>query len=134
MPGALFGEWTESTAIFGWRMPWRSNAVDDHLPRTSRGLRGVVFIHATSASRPVESMDEALAQARSRLCRRQLEPVFASIDDYIPQIERAVRRIETATGLAPVIVAHSMVGLVARAWLRSRAAHKRSDGTDEAAR
>jgi triacylglycerol lipase len=31
-------------------------------------------------------------------------------------------------------VAHSMGGLVARAWLRSRAAHKRSDGTDEAAR
>jgi len=60
--------------------------------------------------------------------------VFASIDDYIPQIERAVHRIETATGLAPVIVAHSMGGLVARAWLRSRAAHKRSDGTDEAAR
>ena len=32
------------------------------------------------------------------------------------------------------VVAHSMGGLVARAWLRSRASHKRSDGTDEAAR
>jgi triacylglycerol esterase/lipase EstA (alpha/beta hydrolase family) len=63
-----------------------------------------------------------------------LEPVFSNLDEYVPQVERAVRRMEAATGLAPVIVAHSMGGLVARAWLRSRATHKRSDGTDEAAR
>jgi len=63
-----------------------------------------------------------------------LEPVFTTLDEYVPQVERAVRRMETATGLAPVIVAHSMGGLVARAWLRSRATHKRSDGTAEAAR
>jgi triacylglycerol lipase len=33
-----------------------------------------------------------------------------------------VQRIERATGLAPVLVCHSMGGLVARAWLRWQAA------------
>ena len=135
MPRALVGEWIESTAIFGWRMPWRSNAVEDHLPRTSRGLRGVVFIHGYICNRGLwNPWMRRLLKLDRAFVAVSLEPVFASIDDYIPQIERAVHRIETATGLAPVIVAHSMGGLVARAWLRSRAAHKRSDGTDEAAR
>ncbi len=135
MPRALIGEWIESTAIFGWRMPWRSNAVEDHLPRTSRGLRGVVFIHGYICNRGLwNPWMRRLLKLDRAFVAVSLEPVFASIDDYIPQIERAVHRIETATGLAPVIVAHSMGGLVARAWLRSRAAHKRSDGTDEAAR
>jgi triacylglycerol lipase len=135
LPRALVGEWFESTAIFGWRMPWRANAVEDHLPRTSRGLRGVVFIHGYICNRGLWNPWMKRLRRLDRACVAvSLEPVFASIDDYIPQIERAVLRIETATGLAPVIVAHSMGGLVARAWLRSRASHKRSDGTDEAAR
>jgi pimeloyl-ACP methyl ester carboxylesterase len=132
---AWFTEWVESTAIFGWRMPWRSQAVDDHLPRTSRGLRGVVFIHGYICNRGVwnpwmrrlRKLDRAYAAVN-------LEPMFASLDDYVPMVERAVRRVEAATGLAPIIVAHSMGGLVARAWLRTRGAHKRSDGQDEVAR
>ena len=135
LPRALVGEWLESTAIFGWRMPWRSNAVEDHLPRASRGLRGVVFIHGYICNRGLWNPWMKRLRKLDRACVAvSLEPVFASIDDYIPQVERAVLRMEAATGLAPIIVAHSMGGLVARAWLRSRAAHKRSDGTEEAAR
>ena len=135
LPRALVGEWIESTAIFGWRMPWRTNAVEDHLPRTSRGLRGVVFIHGYICNRGLWNPWMKRLRKLDRACVAvTLEPVFAGIDDYIPQVERAVLRMEAATGLAPIIVAHSMGGLVARAWLRSRAAHKRSDGTEEAAR
>ena len=135
VPLAVFGEWIESTAIFGWRMPWRSNAIEDHLPKTSRGLRGVVFIHGYICNRGLwNPWMKRLLKLDRAFVSVSLEPVFASLDDYVPQVERAVRRMEAATGLAPVIVAHSMGGLVARAWLRSRAAHKRSDGTDEAAR
>jgi len=48
-----------------------------------------------------------------------LEPVTASIDDYAQQVEQAVQRLRTACGSERVvIVAHSMGGLVARAWLR----------------
>lgn len=135
MVRAVLVEWRESTAIFGWRMPWRSNAVEDHLPKTSRGLRGVVFIHGYICNRGLwNPWMKRLLKLDRAFVAVSLEPLFASLDDYVPQIERAVRRVEAATGLAPVIVAHSMGGLVARAWLRSRAAHKRSDGTDEAAR
>jgi triacylglycerol lipase len=135
MPRALIGEWVESTAIFGWRMPWRAHAIEDHLPRSSRGLRGVVFIHGYICNRGLwNPWMKRLLKLDRAFVAVNLEPVFTSLDDYIPLLERAVRRIEAATGLAPVIVAHSMGGLVARAWLRSRATHRRSDGTEEAAR
>jgi triacylglycerol lipase len=132
---ALLGEWRASTAIFGWRMPWRANAVEDHLPRTSRGLRGVVFIHGYICNRGLwNPWMRRLRKLDRAFVAVSLEPVFTSMDEYIPLVERAVQRIEAATGLAPVIVAHSMGGVVARAWLRSRATHRRSDGTGEAAR
>ena len=135
MPLAVAREWRSSTVIFGWRMPWRAQAIDDHLPRTSRGLRGVVFIHGYLCNRGLwNPWMKRLLKLDRAFVAVNLEPVFASIDDYVPLVESAVRRIEMATGLAPVIVAHSMGGIVARAWLRSRATHKRSDGTDEAAR
>ena len=135
MVRAVLVEWLESTIIFAWRMPWRSNAVEDHLPKTSRGLRGVVFIHGYICNRGLwNPWMKRLLKLDRAFVAVSLEPLFGSLDDYVPQVERAVRRIEAATGLAPVIVAHSKGGLVARAWLRSRATHKRSDGTEEAAR
>jgi pimeloyl-ACP methyl ester carboxylesterase len=132
---AWLGEWTASTAAFGWRLPWRANAIEDHLPRSSRGLRGVVFIHGYLCNRGL--WNPWLARLR-KLDRAfvavSLEPVFGGIDDHAEAIDRAVRRVEAATGLAPVIVAHSMGGLVARAWLRARVQRTRSDGQQEAAR
>jgi triacylglycerol esterase/lipase EstA (alpha/beta hydrolase family) len=50
-----------------------------------------------------------------------LEPTFAGIDGYVAQIDDALARLQSITGLAPVVVAHSMGGLVARAWLNARA-------------
>ena len=45
-----------------------------------------------------------------------LEPVLGSIDDSLMLIEQAVQRLERCTGLAPVVVAHSMGGLAVRRW------------------
>jgi pimeloyl-ACP methyl ester carboxylesterase len=48
-----------------------------------------------------------------------LEPVMGSIDDYVPLVEEAARALLAAAGSDRlVVVAHSMGGLVARAWLR----------------
>jgi len=48
-----------------------------------------------------------------------LEPVAGSIDDYVVQVEERVRALLGASGADKVaIVAHSMGGLVARAWMR----------------
>jgi triacylglycerol esterase/lipase EstA (alpha/beta hydrolase family) len=49
-----------------------------------------------------------------------LEPVAGDIDGYVPLVERKVEALCAATGSAKVaIVAHSMGGLVARAWMRA---------------
>jgi triacylglycerol lipase len=49
-----------------------------------------------------------------------LEPVFASIDDYVGQVRQRIEDICVATGAGQVIlVGHSMGGLVARAYLRA---------------
>jgi hypothetical protein len=48
-----------------------------------------------------------------------LEPMIGAIDDYVPLVERAVHDLCAKTGAGKVaIVAHSMGGLVARAWMR----------------
>ncbi len=52
-----------------------------------------------------------------------LEPVACAIDDYVVQVERAVAELSAASGSPKIaIVAHSMGGLVARAWLREHGA------------
>jgi pimeloyl-ACP methyl ester carboxylesterase len=49
-----------------------------------------------------------------------LEPVAGDIDGYVPLVERAVGELSAASGAGQVaIVAHSMGGLVARAWMRA---------------
>ncbi len=48
-----------------------------------------------------------------------LEPVTGNIDGYVDCLDDAIRRMAHATGHPPVLVCHSMGGLVARAWLRS---------------
>ena len=54
-----------------------------------------------------------------------LEPVFGSIDHYADIIEAAVQRLESAGGLPPVMVAHSMGGLAVRAWMAAHAGDER---------
>lgn len=52
-----------------------------------------------------------------------LEPPGAALDDFVPQVHAAVERLCAETGKAQVIVlAHSMGGLVARAYLRRHGA------------
>ncbi|MBC7453076.1 MAG: alpha/beta fold hydrolase [Massilia sp.] len=52
-----------------------------------------------------------------------LEPVLGAIDDYLHIVERAVASLCTKTNASKVvIVAHSMGGLVARAYIRTHGA------------
>ena len=54
-----------------------------------------------------------------------LEPIGADIEDVVPQVEQAVAELCARTGSKRVIiVAHSMGGLVARAWLRRHGAQR----------
>jgi triacylglycerol lipase len=115
---AWCGEVWSAPQVFCWRQPFCAFAVPDQLGAGASGRRGVVFVHGFVCNRALWNPWMArLRAAGVPFVAVNLEPVFGSIDAYPPIIDAAVQRIETATGLAPVIVAHSMGGLAVRAWL-----------------
>lgn len=104
--------------VFGGRMAWAWRRVPDQLPAAGGGPAGVVFIHGFVCNRGLWTpwMERLRAEGRPFVAVN-LEPVFGSIDQYVPLIEQAVRQVTQATGMAPLLVCHSMGGLAARAWL-----------------
>ena len=104
--------------VFLWRQPFRSCRYPDYLPDAGRGLRGVVLVHGFFCNRGL--WNPWLLRLRAEgvpFIAVNLEPVLGAIDGYGLTIEAAARRLEQLTGLAPMIVGHSMGGLAARAWL-----------------
>lgn len=124
-PGArqrLRAWWAEvgyCTAVFSWRQPFFEHAQADDLRPTGR--RGIVLVHGYCCNRAFwHPWRERLRQAGVPHVSVSLAPIFASIDSYAAQLDEAVQRLQAATGLTPVLVCHSMGGLVARAWWRWR--------------
>lgn len=123
---AWWGEVVTGLRVFGWRQPFRSRAVLDHVP-TGGGRRGVLLLHGFVCNRGLwNPWMRRLRRADVPHLAINLEPVFGSIDRYVAAIEAAVGRLERATGLPPVIVAHSMGGLAIRAWLRQQGTRRRA--------
>ncbi len=116
--------WSESwlgLKTFAWVQPFRAQAVPDRIPQGSQGRRGVVLVHGFMCNRGMWSGWMQQLQKLDVPCMAvTLEPTFGSIDSYVPTVEGAVQRMTQATGLAPLVVAHSMGGLAVRAWLRWR--------------
>ncbi|MGZ3546684.1 MAG: lipase family alpha/beta hydrolase [Gemmatimonadaceae bacterium] len=104
--------------VFLWQQPFRSASEPDHLPPGARDRRGVVLVHGFFCNRGLwNPLLRRLRAANVPFVAVSLEPIFGSIDGYAPTIAAAVAALERATGLAPLIVAHSMGGLAVRAWL-----------------
>lgn len=116
---AWVGETITAPRVFCWRQPFRWNAEPDHLDGAAlRGRRGVVLVHGFVCNRGLWTpWLRRLRQQDRAFVAVNLEPVFGSIDQYVPLIEQAVRQVTQATGMAPLLVCHSMGGLAARAWL-----------------
>lgn len=89
---------------------------------TPTGQRGVVLVHGFLCNRGVwlPWLPELRARGHAYVALT-LEPAFGSVDDYVAAIDTAMRQVQAATGLPPVLVGHSMGGLAARAWLRTLA-------------
>lgn len=118
---AWWGETVTTPRIFCWRQPFRPNAIADQLgpPARVKGQRGVVFVHGFFCNRGLWTPWLGRLQASGHaFIAVDLAPIFGSIDDYVPQIDEAVRRVTEASGLPPLLVCHSMGGLAARAWLK----------------
>ena len=114
---AWWGEVRSAPTVFCWRQPFFSNRFPDSLPDAPDGRRGVLLIHGFVCNRGLwNPWLQRLREDGVAVVAINLEPVFASIERYVPQVEAAVKRLEDATGQPPVVVAHSMGGLVLRRW------------------
>ena len=104
--------------VFLWRQPFRSRRHADVLAAAEAGSRGVVLVHGFVCNRGLwNPWMSRLERSRIPFVAVNLEPVFGSIDGYARIVDDAVEALERATGLAPVLVAHSMGGLAVRAWI-----------------
>jgi triacylglycerol lipase len=114
--GAWAAEWRAATQVFCWWQPFRHHAIPDHLQPTP-GRRGMVLVHGFFCNRALwtDWMHKLNAQGRV-FVSVDLEPAFGTISDYALAVEEAVKKVQLATGLPPVIVGHSMGGLAIRAW------------------
>ena len=118
---ALVLEVTAAPRVFLWRQPFRSRSEPDYVPTPPSGRPGVLFVHGFFCNRGLWNPWLRRLRRLDIACMAvNLEPMFGSIDDYRHTIDAAATRLEQATGVAPVVVAHSMGGLAARAWLAAR--------------
>jgi len=116
---AWWGEVRVAPQVFCWRQPFRSHAIPDALDADgARGRLGVVLVHGFVCNGGLwNPWMQRLRSAGVPFVAVDLEPVFGSIDDYLPIIDAAVCRLRELTGRAPIVVAHSMGGLAVRRWL-----------------
>ncbi|QKY02573.1 esterase/lipase family protein [Janthinobacterium lividum] len=86
----------------------------------------VLLIHGYVCNRGYwAQLSRQLARAGVAHDAVDLEPIVADIEDCVPQVEQAIEALRARTGSDRVIlVAHSMGGLVARAWLRRHGARR----------
>jgi len=113
----FFHEYVSTMAATSWHMLRHRPRM--HLASEPRGLP-VLMVHGYGANGGfwVHLAAQLEAQGYSH-ATVDLEPVFGDIEDFAVQLERAVHLLLSATRSEKVIiVAHSMGGLVARAWLR----------------
>jgi triacylglycerol esterase/lipase EstA (alpha/beta hydrolase family) len=113
-------ELVDSTRTFSFAQPLlarRAFAVGT----VNDGTLPVLLVHGYFCNRALwRPMAARLAAAGHTVDAIDLEPPFASIDDYAPRIAAAVDALRARTGAAQIaLVGHSMGGLAIRAYLRS---------------
>lgn len=114
---AWWGEVLHAPRVFCWRQPFRHTAYADHLPAHAQGRRGVLLVHGYVCNRGLwNRWLQRLRQQGVPVVAVTMEPPFGSIDAGMAAIEAGMRRLEACTGVAPVIVGHSMGGLALRRW------------------
>ncbi len=120
----LHETWVASK-VFLWWQPFRSHRFADQpsMPSTPGPQRGVVFVHGFVCNRGIwNAWYPQLQRERIPYVALDLEPTFASIDAYASLLDDAVTRLRESTGVSPLVICHSMGGLVVRAWMKLKGA------------
>lgn len=101
-----------------WTMPFL--AFSKRYASTHKGLP-VLLVHGYACNSGYwHGMSAALRKTGISHYAVSLEPVFGDIDDYVPTIREAIDELCRDTGADQVVIlAHSMGGLAARAYLRA---------------
>jgi len=114
----LAGEFRESMLTTSWRMPRALAQMRIHADGTQVP---VLLLHGYGCNSGYWAhLVPLLDAARISHASVDLAPIGGDIDGYAAQVQRGVEQLCAATGAPQVaIVAHSMGGLVARAWMRA---------------
>lgn len=116
--GAWWQEVRAAPRVFAWRQPFFWRRWPDTAEPSKTNVAAVVFVHGFLCNRgfwlPWMRRLQSLGVPYVSV---NLEPIFDSIDDYVPIIESAVVHATALTGKPPTLICHSMGGLAARAWL-----------------
>lgn len=117
LAGAWWQEVRVAPRVFAWHQPFRWASLPDDAEPSDGRVPAVVFVHGFVCNRGIWlPWMRRLRREGIPYVSVNLEPVFGDIDGYIPLMSDAVRRAHALTGQPPVLVCHSMGGLVARAW------------------
>ena len=115
----MFGEeFGASMLQSSWTMPRASACTRIH---PGSDAPPVLLLHGYGCNSGYWShLVPRLDAARISHASVDLEPLTGDIDGYAPLVQRAVEALCAATGADRVVIAaHSMGGLVARAWMRA---------------
>lgn len=114
----FFGEFVATMAYSSWTMPI-ARASERLFPDAT--VPPVLLLHGYGCNSGYWAhLLPRLDAAGISHTRLDLEPMLAAIDDYVPMVDAAIAKLCRDSGKQQVIiVAHSMGGLVARAYLRA---------------
>ena len=117
---ALLGESLAGIQVFLLRQPW---AIAPPRIQPALGTQTrvpVLLVHGYVCNHRLwDPLIPALRAQGHTTLAIDLEPVFTSIDDYVPLLEQAVQALCLQTGQDRVaLIGHSMGGLAIRAWMR----------------
>jgi triacylglycerol esterase/lipase EstA (alpha/beta hydrolase family) len=117
------GEFRATMTASSWTMAFRTFSM--RIADEPQGLP-VLLVHGYGCNSGYwHSMSDALLKAHITHHAIDMEPVIGGIDEYAPLIHEGVERLYRETGHdRVVIVAHSMGGLAARAYLRAHGARR----------
>jgi triacylglycerol lipase len=104
--------------VFGWQQPWAHRAQADHIPADARGQRGVLLVHGFFCNRGFWNPWMTRLRAENLpFAAVSLGPPQADIAEQARGLDQARLRLLQATGVDPLLVGHSMGGLLIRSWL-----------------
>ena len=116
---AWAGELLAFWRVFAWRQPFAADRERDVPGQPGRS--GVLLLHGYGCNRGLWTpWLRRLRELGVPCTALTLEPAFGSIDRCLPAVDAAVLDLTRRTGRAPLLVGHSMGGLVARAWLAAQ--------------